>query len=87
MHKAICNPSFVVTLCIFKDVLAITVNLSTFLQNVNNDLHHAVSYIENVTNVLVSRRSGLEESFAKTWEEAKPLVEMVGIELTKPLVQ
>lgn len=86
LHKTICDPSFVVTLCILKDVLAITVNLSIFLQNVNNDLYHAVSYIENVTKVLVSRRSRLNESFVKTWEEAKVLAEKLGIELTKPRV-
>lgn len=86
MQKAMSDPSFIVTICVLKDILGVTLNLSVILQKVDSDLYRAVSYIEDVIQVLSNRRSGVEQSFAKLWQEAKILADKVGVELIKPRV-
>lgn len=84
MQKAMSDPSFIVTICVLKDILAATLSLSVFLQKYDNDFCRAVSYFEDyVVQVLTNRRSNVDQSLAKTWQEAKLLADKFGVELIK----
>lgn len=86
LQKGICDSGFIVSLCVMKDILSVTLQLSILLQKVDSDLCRAVSYIENVIQILKNRRSDVEQSFGIVWNEAKNIAEKLDVELKKPRV-
>jgi len=72
------GPQFVVALHCLADVLSLTLTISQFLQKESANLSQAAIAIDNVLEVLRSRRQNSESQFAVTFQAATSMLQSLG---------
>jgi len=84
LSLAIQQPDFLVSARVLSDGLSMTHRLAEFLQSVQTDLLHAMSYDHDVVAVLEKKCETADDSFGGIWTQAQKLAGPYDTELVLP---